>query len=238
MSEPVQGGTEVTPPKPEQLQSKPHPDQTAYWEKDLALKQNTLQVSTSARCVSKIALAVSILGFCGLIGSILMNSRQVSLNTEQLRLNYQSATNAQLSLRNNTQQSMTKLTMDLDQVMINHPELCRYLEGNANPAKDPTNYDRAVEVAIMRFDVYDVALGQVDSFKSEWTNPGGWTNWIIDDFARSPFLRDQYRKYSDWYGPSLTGLMLCSTNRSFYADYETNGINESSSQMTSAANTK
>jgi hypothetical protein len=205
------GNPPLSPPPPEPTQPKPHSVQTGYWAHDLTLKY--------------VAIAISLLGFAFVIYSIHINTRQLQLNSKQLLLNYEAATNAQLHLKNDTQQSMTKLTMDLDQLIIDHPELRPYLEGNANPTNDSQiNYSRAVDGAIMTLDVFDVARVQVGTFRSEWTNPEGWTNWIIDDFAHSPFLREEYRKCASWYGPDMTAMMNSSTNRSFYADYETNGI--------------
>ena len=201
----------------EETQDKPHPDQAAYWKRDLDLKEST-------RLISRMALLVSLLGFVGVIVSVFMNTKQLELNTAQLKLNYQTATNTQLSLRNSTQQSMTTLTLDLDKITIEHPELRQYLEDNANPHNDPANYDRAVESAIMTFDVFDVALSQVGTFKDQWSDPGGWTNWVIDDFKRSPFLREQYQIYHGWYGTNLTDLLKYSVKLPNVAEYRAKTI--------------
>ena len=198
-------------------QKRPLLDQKAYWIRDMELKEST-------RRISIVALFISLLGFVGVIVSVIMNSKQVALNTAQLKLNYQTATNAQLSLRNSTQQSMTTLTLDLDKLIIEHPELRQYLEDNANPHNDPTNYDRSVEAAIMTFDVFDVALSQAGTFKNQWSDPGGWTNWVIDDFKHSPFLREQYQIYQGWYGTNLTDLLNYTMTQPNLAEYRTKTI--------------
>lgn len=224
---------EGMPQKPEETADKPHPDQSEfwnnqrdYWVNDLKRKDDALEYQRKSINIARRSLIVSLLGFTLVIISICINSCQLALNTRQSELNYQAATNAELNLKVNAQQSMTKITMDLDKIIIDHPELRRYLESNANPHLDSTNYDRAVEAAIMTFDVFDMALAQAGTFKGEWTNPGGWTNWIIENFARSPFLREQYLKCASWYGPNMTALATNSFHLTnvYFDQYETNPL--------------
>jgi hypothetical protein len=210
----------------EQRQPDPPLDQTEYWRRDLLLKEQALQNAQNKSSpdtpqaqkdywekdlrLKRISLGISFFGFIAVLVA--------------LHFNYEQSKAVEKSLANNVQQGMTKLTMDLDRLTIDHPELRPYLEGNANPDNDSTNKDRAVEGAIMTFDVFDVALYQMDAFKAEWSDPSGWTNWIVEDFRYSPFLRQEYQKYASWYGTNLTDLMIRSSQLPGCAQYETNQL--------------
>jgi hypothetical protein len=110
-----------------------------------------------------------------------------------------------LALQNNVQQSMTQITLSLDQLFIEHPELRQYFNDGVDPHRT-RDYARASETAIMMLDVFDLSFAQVGTFKDQWTDPKGWTNWVADEFARSPFLREQYETNSSWYGTNMYEL--------------------------------
>ena len=75
----------------------------------------------------------------------------------------------------------------------------------------------------MMFDVFDLAFAQAGAFSNQWTYPQAWTNWVAVEFARSPFLRDEYKKIRGWYGPDMSNLVNHIEDLTNYVkDYHTN----------------
>jgi hypothetical protein len=148
--------------------SAPHQMQQDYWKKDLFLK--------------RLSIAVTIVGFLFLFGSIQITSK---------------------NLRNNIQQSMDRTVLEMDKVFVDRPELSAYVFGSAPIGTNDPNYARAEIAATMVLDVFVAAARQNDQYKGLWENPEGWDNWIEDSLRHSSFLREQLRSNTNWY-PSLT----------------------------------
>lgn len=171
---------------------------TPYNRKDLNLKEQALACQRKALTAARISLCISILGFAAVWHSLKSNDIALQKNG--------------LALRNNVQQSMTKLVVDLDRVYIDHPELRQYFNEGLD-AHGTTNFVRASALAVTMLDVFDVAIGQCKTFREEWTEPDGWTNWVVNEFANSSFLRGEYWQRTNWYGPDMLYLVIQSTNK-------------------------
>jgi len=195
MSDPNQ--VPPTPPPSEEL--------TPYQRRDLALKEQALTHQTWQRWTAFWSLLVSVIGFGLVVCTLLNNNEALRNNVQQLRNNELALQTNGLALRNNVQQSMTKLTVDLDRLFVDHPDLRPYFNDAVNPYGQ-TNFPAASETAYLMLDVFDLAIGQAGTFKDQWTEAKGWTNWVADEFARSPFLRNQYELHPGWYGKEMRGL--------------------------------
>lgn len=195
------------PVAPQPMAPSPNGDPCA--NRELEIKEEALRHQFWQKWTAFGSFVVSGFGF----GAVLW-----SLHGNKLALQ-----NNNLVLRNNVQQSMTKLTVDLDHIFIDHPELRQYFYYGANP-HGTTNLERASETAYMMLDVFDLTFAQAGTFKEQWTEPQGWTNWVAEDFAKSPFLREQYELETNWYGQDMYRLekhVNVLTNV-YLAEYRTN----------------
>jgi len=162
-------------------------DQRAYWKKDLLQKQRSVRLAVTNSIVS-------ICGFMIVIAALFLNLRQAKI--------------VQKNLRNSVQQSMVKLTTDLDKIYVDHPEMREYVYGGRNRRNwDVTDHQRAKAVAAFEFDVFDIAASQSKTFRDQWLTPEAWTNWIVDEFASSGFLRSQFQTNQSWYGKDMKELL-------------------------------
>jgi hypothetical protein len=191
----------------EKTADKPHPDQAKYWDKDLELKKRAIEVSQSARCISRIALLISIFGFGAVLYSLHNNDLSLQKNEVTLKENG-------LALRNNVQQSMVKLTTDLDRVYIDKPYMLDYIFNNSAVNTNSTNYAEACCVVTMELDVFDIAASQSETFKDQWKTPEAWTNWIVSDFSSSRILRNVYAAHPNWWGKDMIKYYQIGLNNS------------------------
>ena len=124
-----------------------------------------------------------------------------------LFLNYHQSNIVAKNLRNSVQQSMVKLTTDLDRIYIDHPELRRFIyAGGKSDHWTAMNDEQAAATAVFAFDVFDIASSQVANFRDQWATPEAWTNWITDEFAKSEFFQKQFLTNQSWYGPDMYSL--------------------------------
>src|SRR5437879_5155926 len=102
-------------------------DQRHYWSQDLAYKKQSFHIARTS-------FIVSVFGF-GIVSCALF------LNWHQSRI-------VGKNLRNSVQQSMVKLTSDLDKIYIDHPELRQYIYTGVKPAQwTQTNDEQAAAAA-------------------------------------------------------------------------------------------
>ena len=167
-------------------------EQRQYWKQDLSYKRRNLWISSG--------------GFLLIICGLVVNYFQVSINTEQLRLNTAQSEKTGKSIRANVENAIVTHVTSLDQVFMRKPELMPYfLNGKPIDEKDE-RYQEVTATAFMILDVYDLVATQNKHYPDFWDTPGAWDEWIIDVFSTSPILRSTFDKYHNWYGASLNEL--------------------------------
>jgi hypothetical protein len=150
-------------------------EQKAYWQEDLKLKRRQL--------------AISLLGFAGVITA--------------LALNYNAWRTSGRSLRANTQLSMMRLMTDFDRVFVEHPELRSYFHEGEAITESNTNYNRAYATAVLMLDVLDAASVQSSYFGDVWRDPEGWEHWVTNSIATIPIVAKALREDTNSF-PGLT----------------------------------
>lgn len=170
----------------------PNEEQRRYWERDLFYKKLSLFVSSG--------------GFFLVMFGFLANYWQVSINTEQLRLNSAQSEKVAKSIRANVENALVSRVIDLDQVFIRDPELNPYFYNDLPIDKDDPKYGKAVATAFMVLDVFDYVDIQNKHYPEFWDTPEAWAEWMIDVFSTSPILRDTLDKYPSWYSDRLKEL--------------------------------
>ncbi|HEV2694108.1 MAG TPA: hypothetical protein VG347_14530 [Verrucomicrobiae bacterium] len=163
-----------------------------YRGRDLELKRQALRIQKCTFWIGFAALLVSVSGFMAVVLT-------VRINTEQEKI-------ASINMINGLQQSMAKITVDLDRVFVDRPELMPYFYGRKDISESDTNYLQVEATAVTVLDVFDIASSQPDRYKDQWKHPEAWDEWIIDTFSESPVLRQVLRKRADWY-PGLTNYL-------------------------------
>jgi len=172
----------------------PSDEQRLYWSRDLFYK--------------KLALLVSGGGFILIIAGLLFTHRQISINTEQLRLNTTQSEKVAKSIRANVENATVTHVTTLDRIFIENPSLTPYFYERKTITDKDKDYPKVTAIAFMELDVFDLVVTQNKHYPEFWDTPGAWDEWVIDSFANSPILRDTLDKYPSWYGNSLKDLAI------------------------------
>lgn len=114
---------------------------------------------------------------------------------------------ARRTLKVTTYQGATDLTLQLDQVFIEHPELRPYFY-ESRPAPEPGGGDdilrsRVLAAAEYALDIFECIWDHRDTYAD--TDKDSWREWIGDMLASSPVCTALYLQNVDWY-PALQDL--------------------------------
>jgi hypothetical protein len=170
----------------------PHEVQRHYWEQDLFYKRLSLFISGG--------------GFILILLGIVANFWQVSINTEQLRINTAQSQRVEKSVLANVQSSVLNHVITLDRFFMEKPYLIPYFyEGKIIDDKDE-KYQEVAATAEMVLDIFEFISAQNRNYPEFWTAPEAWDEWIIDVFSTSPILRDTLDNRSNWYDKILLEL--------------------------------
>jgi hypothetical protein len=195
-SEPVNTPKPTPPPGalPPTDEERRYQAQSQYREKDLQYERKSL--------------IVSIIGFATVIVSMCVNIWQITINTEQMRLNTLQSENVAKGLRVNVGHNLVSHVTDLDKVFIANPDLSQYFYGDnvKPPDKSSDQYPKVAATAEMFLDVADLAGTQKRWFPEIFDTPGAWDEWIIDMFSSSPIIRTNFDSHERWYGDRLKDL--------------------------------
>jgi len=129
---------------------------------------------------------VTILGLPILIGTIVLLIRQ---------------------LRVQAYQAIYESALSMDQFLIEHSDLRKYLYGRkALPDNDPDELERVSGAADMLLTFFEHVLGQKNSMsKAKWI---GWENYISDVYKTSPAVQYFLNKKEHWYSEELKELLF------------------------------
>ena len=170
----------------------PHEKQIRYWKLDLRYKL--------------VSLVISVGGFILVVVGILATYQQISINTEQLRVNSAQSARVQKTMCANAQIAIINVVTNLDRAFVEKPKLRPYFyEGVAIDVKDD-NYAEASATAEMALDVFDLVAGQSRDYTECWDSPVAWDEWIVDMFSTSPILRDTLDQHPNWYTDLLINM--------------------------------
>ncbi len=167
-------------------------DQPGYWKKDLVIK--------------KIGLVISFAGFLLIIVGVFATRRQLTINTEQLKINTGQSAQVAKSIRANVENGAVTHVLTLDKVFMDRPYLAPYFyDGKAIDPKD-LKYAEVQATAVMVLDLFDMLASQSKHYPEFWDTPEAWDKWMIDVFSTSPILRDYLDTHQDWYGNNVKAL--------------------------------
>lgn len=110
------------------------------------------------------------------------------------------------TLRVTTYQGATDLTLQLDQVFIDHPELRPYFYERRQPPESDNNDElrnRVLAAAEYALDIFECIWDHQDTY--EENDKDSWRDWINDMFTSAPACRALYVEERDWY-PALQKL--------------------------------
>lgn len=100
-----------------------------------------------------------------------------------------------------TYNGSTDLTLQLDRVFIEYPELRPYFyDGQSPTGSDIELRQRVAAVAEFALDVLECIWDHRDKYSEPDTK--SWKKWIGDLIGTSPTMRDLYAEHTDWY-PAL-----------------------------------
>jgi hypothetical protein len=187
-----QQGTIALRPDPKPTGLPPSEEQKRYWAQELFYK--------------RLGLLISIGGFILIILSVFATRWQISINTEQLRLNTAQSQQVAKSIRANVESTIVTHVTSLDQVFMKEPDLAPYFYENKPIDRKDKMYPKVSATAVMVLDVFDLVATQNKHYPEFWDTPEAWDEWMIDVFSKSPILREFIDTHQGWYGKSLKAL--------------------------------
>jgi hypothetical protein len=174
------------------ISPQPHQEQLHYWKRDLLFKL--------------ISLVISILGFTLIVIGLRVNSQQVAINADQLRLNTAQSLRTEKSMCSNVQIAVLNHVVNLDRLFMDKPYLRPYFYDGREVSETEEKFDELSATSEMVLDIFDLVADQSRKNPECWDRPKLWDEWIIDTFSTSPILRDTLSKYSTWYEEPLMSL--------------------------------
>ena len=162
---------------------------------------------------------ISFLGLSGIVVSILANSNSINDNER--------------ALRSNIDINMNNWSFDLDKVLVDHPELRKYILDTVNVGPKDSNLfgglpvkrieggmpiplrgdtlERLKPVADLLIDCFDGILSNKEYFKEgsnkkELQDRTNWIIWVYESFTRSPILAQDFKRTQNWYGREINIL--------------------------------
>jgi hypothetical protein len=167
-------------------------EQQAYWKSDLLIK--------------RVGLFISFLGFVLIIVGVFATRRQLTINTEQLKINTGQSAQVAKSIRANVENGAVTHVLTLDKVFMDRAYLAPYFyDGKPIDPKDP-KYAEVQATAVMVLDLFDMLASQSKHYPEFWDTPEAWDTWMIDVFSTSPILRDFLDTHQSWYGKNVQAL--------------------------------
>ena len=174
------------------ISPQPHQEQLRYWKRDLLFKLASL--------------VISILGFALIIKGLHINSQQVAINADQLRLNTAQSLRTEKSMCSNVQIAVLNHVVNLDRLFMDKPYLRPYFYDGTEVSETDEKYEELSATSEMVLDIFDLVADQSRKNPECWDRPKLWDEWIIDTFSTSPILRDTLGKHSTWYEEPLMSL--------------------------------
>lgn len=167
-------------------------EQLRYWERDLFYK--------------KLNLLISCGGFLLITLGLFANYWQISINSEQLRINTAQSDKVAKSIRANVENAIVTHITTLDRVFMDRPDLLPYFLEGKSIDKNDQKYLEVSAAAFLILDICDLIATQNSRYPEFRDTPEIWDSWIKDIFSTSPILRDTFDEYPSWYGNSLKEL--------------------------------
>ena len=144
-----------------------------------------------------IQVAVAILGFVGIIISLLYLAKQTKEATRQSK-------SLEESIRVQVYQGISSDMLEIDRVFIEHPELRPYFYESIELSQDSPLYKMALSIAEMKLDFYDTVLHQMPHFLQPLAS--NWKDGIRYAFALSPVMKTVLDTHKTWYTAELAEL--------------------------------
>ena len=144
-----------------------------------------------------VQVAIAILGFVGVIVSLLYLATQTKEVTRQSK-------SLEESIRVQVYQGLSSDMLGIDRVFIEHPELRPYFYEGKELSQDSPIYNMALSAAEMKLDFYDTVLIQMTHFAQSLAD--NWKDGVRYAFALSPIMRTMLVTHKSWYTDELVEL--------------------------------
>ena len=146
----------------------------------------------------KLSLGISFLGVISL-GFIFMQTRAIQQQNAQGTVNMQASMYA----------TIANLTLALDKVFSDNPQLRPYFYGGKNVAPGEGTYELVISTAEYELDVFDAIQTQLDYIPDEpdkQADRDTWDAYFARSFRTSPPLCARIKANPDWYMDRLNKL--------------------------------
>jgi hypothetical protein len=107
------------------------------------------------------------------------------------------------------QATMSNLTLEMDKIFIEKPELRPYFYDGVDIKDDDKNYNLVVAVAEYQIDYFDSAMTQMDYLPEDQDSKEDrdtWNQYFADSFAHSPILCKRINQINRWYMQRLVKI--------------------------------